>query len=104
MQESDAAAAEDAPFPLHAEGGLHAAEAVELLRAFYVRGNPNGAYVSPLTLYACVFRALLTRGTAPKPHRTLQLELDVSALGRPREGSGQEHGSGGAAASGKPRT
>ena len=29
--------------PLPALGGLHAPEAVELLRAFYLRGNPNGA-------------------------------------------------------------
>ena len=49
--------------PLLCEGGLYSAEAVELLRSFYVRGNPN----------------------APKPHRTLRLDLDVERLGRPRE-------------------
>jgi tRNA-specific adenosine deaminase 2 len=47
--------------PLPSVGGLFADEAVELLRSFYVRGNPN----------------------APKPHRTLQLDLDVSSLGVP---------------------
>jgi len=31
------------PLPLPAVGGLHAAEAVALLKAFYLRGNPNGA-------------------------------------------------------------
>lgn len=30
------------PFPLPCRGGLFASEAVELLRSFYLRGNPNG--------------------------------------------------------------
>ena len=40
------AASREAPgaaTPLLVRGGLHAQEAVELLRAFYIRGNPNGA-------------------------------------------------------------
>jgi tRNA-specific adenosine deaminase 2 len=40
---ADGAAEEDAAAPLRARGGLHAPEAVALLRAFYLRGNPNGA-------------------------------------------------------------
>jgi hypothetical protein len=40
---SAADAAADAACPLPSRGGLHAPEAVELLRAFYLRGNPNGA-------------------------------------------------------------
>ena len=46
---SAADAAADAACPLPSRGGLHAPEAVELLRAFYLRGNPNGA---------CLARAL----------------------------------------------
>ncbi len=37
------AAEHEQPAPLHAVGGLHADEAVALLRSFYLRGNPNGA-------------------------------------------------------------
>lgn len=48
------------PVPLPARGGLHAAEAVALLKAFYLRGNPS----------------------APKPHRELRLDLDTRGLGQ----------------------
>ena len=41
---SEAAAGHTRPtYPLPCVGGLYADEAVELLKSFYLRGNPNGA-------------------------------------------------------------
>jgi len=68
------------PFPLPCRGGLFASEAVELLRSFYLRGNPNGE-LSTGRSAVCRSRRL----TAPQPHRALRVDLDVSGLGVPRE-------------------
>ena len=67
---------------------MHAQEAVELLRAFYLRGNPNGATfalraVTPLGCQPLCLTVCCDVCAAPKPHRTLQPDLDVSTLGAP---------------------
>ena len=67
---------------------------MELLRAFYLRGNPNGAASALRAATALLVLVSLdgdffsTACAAPKPHRTLQLDLDVSTLGAPGAAQG----------------